>query len=159
MQLFAPQVRYIACKQFCFNIRRRRMKIRVATLLSVVLLISASGLFAQDTKKTTVSFKSDVFPIINAKCLPCHAEENFNPSELSMDSYDLIAAGGKHGVPFNAGKPGESLLIQKFGEKPPFGDRMPLNSKRKIRDGKAVWLSDEDVKTVATWIEQGAKNN
>ncbi len=115
--------------------------------------------FAQGEKKATVSFKNDVFPIIKAKCLPCHAEDNFNPSELSMDSYELIAQGGKHGVPFKPGKSGESLMIQKLSEKPPFGDRMPLNSKKKIQDGKAVWLTVDEIKTIATWIDQGAKNN
>lgn len=115
--------------------------------------------FAQGEKKTTVSFKNDVFPIIKAKCLPCHAEDNFNPSELSMDSYDQIAQGGKHGVPFKPGKSAESLMIQKLSENPPFGDRMPLNSKKKIQEGKAVWLTGDEIKTIATWIDQGAKNN
>jgi hypothetical protein len=118
--------------------------------------------FAQtkNEKKTeTVSFKNDVFPIIKSRCLPCHAEDNFNPSELSMDSYELLAKGGKHGEPFEPGKSKESLVIKKFGDKPPFGDRMPLNSKKKIKEGKAVWLSPEELRTFATWIDQGAKDN
>ncbi|MDL1892364.1 hypothetical protein FBQ87_05675 [Sphingobacteriales bacterium CHB3] len=134
------------------------MKIRAASVLAVTVFVSAS-LFAQNGKKQEVSFKNDVFPIIKAKCLPCHAEDNFNPSELNMDSYDQIAAGGKHGVPFKVGKSSESLLIQKLAEKPPFGDRMPLNSKRRIQEGKAVWLTEDELKAVATWIDQGAKNN
>ncbi|HXG00900.1 MAG TPA: c-type cytochrome domain-containing protein [Bacteroidota bacterium] len=125
----------------------------------VALAVMTSLVFAQGEKKSAVSFKSDVFPIIKAKCLPCHAEDNFNPSELSMDSYELIARGGKHGVPFKPGNSAESLIIQKVSEDPPFGDRMPLNSKKKIREGKAVWLTPEEVKTIATWIDQGAKNN
>ncbi|MEO8166718.1 MAG: c-type cytochrome domain-containing protein, partial [bacterium] len=108
---------------------------------------------------TGVSFKSNVFPIIQAKCLPCHSEDNFNPSELSLDSYDLMAKGGKHGAPFKAGKSGESLLIEKTSDDPPFGDKMPLNSKKKIREGRAVWLTPDEIKTIATWIDQGAKNN
>jgi hypothetical protein len=112
-----------------------------------------------DKKPGAVSFKNDVFPIIEKQCLPCHAEENFNPSELSLDNYKLLAAGGKSGKAFIAGKSAESLLIQKLGEKPPSGDRMPLNPKKKIQEGKAVWMSQEDVKTIATWIDQGAKDN
>ncbi len=110
-------------------------------------------------KDEKVSFKNSVFPIIKSRCLPCHAEDNFNPSELSMDSYDLIAKGGKNGAPFKPGNSQESLMILKLSEKPPFGDRMPLNSKKKIREGKAVWLSPEEIKTIATWIDQGAKSN
>ena len=133
--------------------------------LTVVVFLAALGYSAsQDgssTKKETpsVSFKKDVFPIIQKHCLPCHAEENFNPSELSMDSYDLLSAGGKNGVPFVAGKSKESLMIKKLGEKPPMGERMPLNSKKKIETGKAVWMKDEEIKILADWIDQGAKNN
>lgn len=129
-------------------------------LRSILILLTfflVGGVFAQGEKK--VSFKNDVFPIIKARCLPCHAEENFNPSELSMDSYELLATGGKHGVPFKPGKAEESLMIQKLREKPPFGDRMPLNSKKKIEEGKAVWLTPNELRTIATWIDQGAKNN
>lgn len=135
------------------------MNIRFVCSVAMAVLILTSFAFAQGEKKGTVSFKSDVFPIVKAKCLPCHAEDNFNPSELSMDSFDLITTGGKHGSPFKPGKSKESLLVQKLSETPPFGDRMPLNSKKKIADGKAVWLSADDVKTIATWIDQGAKNN
>ena len=134
-------------------------------ILAMLIIVLASPIvFGQDGKpakkgSSPLSFKKDVFPIIQKHCLPCHAEENFNPSELSMDNYELLVAGGKNGDPFVAGKSKESLLVKKLGEKPPIGDRMPLNSKKKIQEGKAVWLSDEEVKTIATWIDQGAKNN
>ncbi len=91
--------------------------------------------------------------------MPCHAEENFNPSELSMDDYDKLQAGGKNGTAWVVGKPDESLIVKKLGNEPPFGDRMPLNSKRKITEGKAKWLTDDEVKTIVTWIDGGAKNN
>lgn len=141
---------------------------RSSTILIAVLVFS-SALFAQEGKKegkkevkkatAAVSFKSEVFPIIKANCLPCHAEENFNPSELSLDNYKLLKTGGKNGPAFTAGKADESILVQKLGDDPPFGDRMPQNSKKKIRDGKAKWLTDDEVKTIATWVDQGAKDN
>jgi hypothetical protein len=110
-------------------------------------------------KGEAISFKKDVFTIIQKQCLPCHAEEQFNPSELSLDSYESLKTGGKHGDAFVAGKAKESLLVKKLSEEPPFGDRMPLNTKKKISEGKAKWLSEEELKTIATWIDQGAKNN
>lgn len=116
----------------------------------------------KDPKKAAVSaisFKKDVVPIINKHCMPCHAEENFNPSELSLDSYELLKAGGKNGSAYVAGRSGESMLVKKLMEEPPFGDRMPLNSKKAIRDGKAKYLGEDEIKTIATWIDQGAKNN
>jgi hypothetical protein len=106
-----------------------------------------------------VSFKNDVFPIIKEHCLPCHAEDNYNPSELSLDSYKDLISGGKHGNPVVAGKAKGSVLVQKLGEKPPFGDRMPLNSKKKIEEGKAKWLSKDEIEVKVNWVNQGAKDN
>lgn len=137
----------------------KTMSIRFVNIFAIVIVLSSVVAFAQDKTSSGLSFKTNVLPIIKAKCLPCHSEDNFNPSELSMDSYELIAKGGKHGTPFKAGKSNESLMIQKTGEEPPFGDRMPLNSKKKIREDRAVWLTSDEVKTIATWIDQGAKNN
>lgn len=140
---------------------------RVRGLMLGVLFLVTSFATAQETepkkesKKSTssVSFKNDVLPILKKQCLPCHAEENFNPSELSLDSYDLLKMGGKHGEPFVPGKSKESLLIQKLGDDPPFGGKMPLNSKKKIQEGKAKFLTEVEIKTIATWIDQGAKKN
>ena len=106
-----------------------------------------------------VSFKEDVFPIFKKQCLPCHAEDNYNPSELSLDSYERLVAGGEHGVPVAPGNAKESILIQKLGPKPPFGRRMPLDPKVKKGEVSDKRLTDEEVKTVTDWVEQGAKNN
>lgn len=126
----------------------------------------AQDMAKKDAKKdpkeaaaSATSFKKDVFPIITKHCMPCHAEENFNPSELSLDSYELLKAGGKNGSAFVAGKSDKSVLVQKLMEEPPFGDRMPLNPKKAIRDGRAKYLSRDEIRTIATWIDQGGKNN
>jgi uncharacterized membrane protein len=106
-----------------------------------------------------VSFAKDVVPIISKRCLPCHAEENFNPSELSLDSYDKLMAGGKHGVPVIAGDANKSILVQKLSATPPFGDPMPRERKKKKDDPWTKQLSAEEIKVISDWIDQGAKNN
>ena len=135
-------------------------RIIVRSMLVVAFAIAgyAAGQ-AQSRKEEPVSFKKEIAPLIGKRCLPCHAEDNFNPSELSLDSYELIMEGGKHGAPVIPGNPKESLIIRKTSTNPPFGDRMPLNPKRKIDDGTAKWLSDEEIRLLASWITQGAKNN
>jgi len=127
----------------------------VVTLMVLGLLVA----LAQEKKTGSVSFKDDVFPVVKKHCLPCHAEDNFNPSELSLDSYALMMQGGKNGTLVVAGKASESLLIKKLGEKPPFGDRMPLNKKQVISEGKAKYLSDSELNIISEWINQGAKDN
>lgn len=127
----------------------------VLTLMAMSLLVAR----AQEKSPGGISFKDDVFPVISKHCLPCHSEDNFNPSELSLDSYDLLMQGGKNGALTVPGKANESLLIKKLGEAPPFGERMPLNKKQVISEGKAKYLSEAELKIIAEWINQGAKNN
>lgn len=113
----------------------------------------------QDVRKTDqVSFANDVAPIIGRYCLPCHAEESYNPSELSLDSYELLMKGGKHGAALVPGKPAESILVQKLGSEPPFGDQMPVSRRRKNQTPPKR-LTEEEVKIIADWVEQGGKDN
>ena len=127
----------------------------VVTLMALGFVVAP----AQEKSTGSVSFKDDVFPVISKHCLPCHAEDNFNPSELSLDSYELMMQGGKNGALVVPGKAKESLLTKKLGETPPFGDRMPLNKKQVISEGKAKYLSEAELKIITEWINQGAKNN
>jgi hypothetical protein len=132
----------------------------VAMAAVLVLAVMACGQERQgkDAEKgAPVSFKSDVMPVLKRHCLPCHAEENFNPSELSLDSYSNLMAGGKHGVPVEAGKASESILVQKLGSNPPFGDKMPLIRKKDAAHPDK--LTDQEIETITRWIDQGARDN
>ncbi|HUI63431.1 MAG TPA: c-type cytochrome domain-containing protein [Bacteroidota bacterium] len=132
-----------------------RLTVIVAVLVGWALVAGS----AQEKSATSISFKGDVFPLIQKYCLPCHSEDESNPSELSLDTYDQLKQGGKHGSPIVPGKSAESLIIQKASLEPPFGKRMPLNTQRKISEGKAKYLSDDELKTISDWIDQGAANN
>jgi len=112
-----------------------------------------------DSTTREISFNADVMPILKRECLPCHAEDNYNPSELSLDSHELLMEGGKHGVPVVPGDPEKSILFQKIGPSPPFGDRMPLDPKRKRGMASTRTLSEEEIRIIRAWIEQGAKGD
>ncbi len=113
-----------------------------------------------DSSSSEVSFSRDVLPIFKRNCLPCHAEDNFNPSELSLDSRELLMAGGKHGVPVVPGNAEKSILYQKIGPNPPFGDRMPLDPKKKRGEpSSSKAMTDQEIKIIREWIEGGAKEN
>ena len=107
----------------------------------------------------TVSFSDDVFPIIKRHCLPCHAEENYNPSELSLDSYATLMEGGRHGKVVIAGNASESTLIQKLHPDPPFGHQMPLQKRKKGEKPRSAPLEEVEIETIARWISQGARDN
>lgn len=143
------------------------MKKTGIALVVVVAIPGLLGLVGQDKtpkdslgeRKGEVSFQKQVFPIMEKYCLPCHAEESYNPSELSLDSYELLIKGGKHGSPVEPGRPEESILIKKLGSDPPFGDPMPLNPRRRKKPVEPKKLTEEELQLITTWIAQGAKNN
>ncbi len=124
--------------------------------LAVSTAVALAG--GSDGKKD-VSFKGDVFPVIKRNCLPCHSEDSDNPSELSLDTYDQLMAGGKHGAPVVAGKPEESILVKKLSSAPPFGDPMPLDPRRKKGEPRKRKLTDQEIQLLQEWIAGGAKNN
>lgn len=135
------------------------MIIRLCALvaLAVVFIFPATGQKA--VKKATgkahgnavVSYKKDIVPIFKTYCLPCHTEDQMNPSELYFESYDQLMKGGKHGPPVVPGNPDSSLLVRKISFKPPFGDPMPLKV-------KTPFCADT-LDILKKWIAQGAKNN
>ncbi len=105
-----------------------------------------------------VSFELDVLGhVLDEYCLRCHSPDGDTPlgvevSGLDLSSYDAIRAGGAISgdeivVP---GQPCESVLIQKLGEAPPFGARMPL-------DGEA--LDADDRQLLHDWIAEGANED
>lgn len=100
------------------------------------------------SQKKDLTFVKDVAPVIKKYCLPCHLEENENPSGLSMDNYELLMKGGNHGNTVIPGKPKSSNLYLKLLPDPPFGKQMARNRRK---------LLEEEVKLIYDWIEQGAK--
>ncbi len=121
-------------------------------LVFIAAIVFTSGATSQEkknTKKPTVSFSKDVFPIIKKRCLPCHAGDSENPSEFIMEALSDIVKGGKHGKPIIPKNGDASILVQKIKPNPPFGEQMPLMTKKK--------LTDDEVELFKTWIDQGAK--
>ncbi len=133
----------------------RTVSVSMALIGATIICITCT---AQVTPQKR-SFKTDVMPIVKKYCLPCHAEDNYNPSELSLDSYQAIMEGGKHGVPVVPGNPDKSLLIQKVTGNASFGDRMPLARKLSSGEKQQKHLSAEELAILKDWIAQGAKEN
>ncbi len=116
-------------------------------MLQIFLLTALTAGVAFGQKKQ-LTFKSDVFPILKSYCLPCHSQENENPSGLALDNYELLMKGGNHENTVVVGKPKESNFYLKLLPNPSVGKQMPRNRKK---------LTEEEVKTIYDWIEQEAK--
>jgi hypothetical protein len=138
----------------------RNATIVVGVMLLVMSpVLSAQQAGTQEDARPPVSFKMEVFPIIKKHCLPCHAQDNYNPSELVLDTYETMMAGGEHGKALEPGKGAESLVVKKLGPQPPFGKMMPVDKKKKPGEESKNKLTEEEVKTLVDWIDQGAKDN
>lgn len=115
--------------------------------LTILLGVCTCFAFGQEKELT---YSNDVEPVIKKYCLPCHSADNEdNSSELILDSFETLKEGGKHGEIFVAGKPKESNMYLKLTAEPPFGRRMPR--------GRGPKPTEEEIKLIHDWIEQGAK--
>jgi hypothetical protein len=97
----------------------------------------------------TVSFRQTVEPIFadqRVGCLGCHGGTN----DLFVRTQADLLRGGLHGPAVVPGNSAQSLLVQKMGPNPPFGDRMPFGSNP---------LPDSTIQIIRDWIDQGALDN
>ena len=88
-----------------------------------------------------VSFKRDVKPIFESRCVSCHG----GAAGLYLDSYDNALRGGVYGPVIIPGEPESSRLIQVVSS-----GYMPLNGPP---------LTPVQVRTLANWVAAGAPNN
>ncbi len=122
------------------------MKYGAILVLAAITAFALADTLAQSKKELT--YTKDVAPIIKSYCIPCHLEENENPSGLALDDYEKTMKGGNHESTVVPRKPLESYLYLKILPNPPFGKQMARNKKK---------LTEEETKTIYDWIAQGAK--
>jgi hypothetical protein len=98
----------------------------------------------KSTSQKTIFFKTDIQPVIQAKCLRCHDEKN-HKAELDLTTPESILKGGESGPVVIPGKPEASELYKKVhsGAMPP-----------KKKDP----LTESEVETIRRWIAEGAKS-
>jgi cytochrome c553 len=97
-----------------------------------------------------MTYQANIKPILDANCVECHAPggTGYAKSGLRLDSYDAMMKGTKFGAVVVPGSSVSSTLYRLVSGKADPSIRMP--------HGQAA-LSDTDVSTIATWIDQGAK--
>jgi len=100
----------------------------------------------RSTGSETVSFAADIAPLLVGNCNGCHIDAMQTRGGLRMDTFAQLLRGGDSGDVIIPGKGEESLLIQKLRGK--VGEQMPA--------GGRPALSDESIKLISTWIDEGA---
>ncbi|HET6326886.1 MAG TPA: c-type cytochrome domain-containing protein [Planctomycetaceae bacterium] len=92
----------------------------------------------------TVAFTQDIAPILVDNCVRCHSG-NDPKGGLSMETFELLWAGGKSGPVIEPGQLAKSRLWQLAGEQKPF--KMPPGDQNITR---RQWTK------LRTWISEGA---
>jgi hypothetical protein len=102
-----------------------------------------------------LSFKEEVLPMLAMRC-GCHdpkmSGSAIDTTSFSIGNYREVMKGGvKSGE--NIVKPGDpcnSVLVQKCGDAPPFGSRMPVSG---------PYFSKTELSVLSDWIVEGAHDN
>ena len=112
------------------------------------LIFSADTVIAENDPM--VSFDKEVFPILKEHCSSCHLPEGkgYELSGLSLLNYQSLMEGGNYGPILIPKNPKGSILSMVISGETEMG--MP--HKRKT-------LSTHQIKTINSWIDQGAHNN
>jgi hypothetical protein len=91
-----------------------------------------------------VAFTKDIAPILVDNCVRCHSG-NDPKGGLSMETFELLWAGGKSGPVIEPGQLAKSRLWQLAGEQKPF--KMPPGDER---------ITQTEWSKLRTWISEGA---
>jgi mono/diheme cytochrome c family protein len=114
--------------------------------------ILAPGAAAQASSEGQVSFKEDVFPILQRRCVECHQPggAGYEKSGFDMTSYEGLMKGTKYGPMIIPGNVIESNLLAMINRKTSPKLWMPHGKKQ---------LSRCDRQAIRSWVAQGALNN
>jgi len=89
--------------------------------------------------------------IFNAQCLDCHGSKD-PEGQFVLENFESLMKGGELGPAVVPGKSAESLLVQMVE------GRFEKDGKKKIMPpGKRAKLTTEQIATIKSWIDAGAK--
>lgn len=100
------------------------------------------------TGKETVSFASDVAPLLVENCSGCHIDAMQTRGGLRMDTFVRLMNGGDSGSMIVPGRGEASLLVKKLRGTAADGERMPA--------GGRPPLADDAIALISKWIDEGA---
>lgn len=130
------------------------------THIILASLATSALLSASVSAEDPVNFETAILPILEAKCIKCHATEHTDAAGkvkkpkggLVMDTAAGLTKGGKHSKEKTlvAGKPEESAMYHVTTLPSTDEDAMPP-------EGKGDPLTDEEKELLKKWITEGAK--
>jgi uncharacterized membrane protein len=99
------------------------------------------------TFESATAFADVVQPILQERCVSCHGTAKSNGG-LRVDTWELLAKGGKHGAVIKPGSPSASALVRRIDLSVEEKEHMPPRGKPQ--------LSDDDLTLLEWWVGAGA---
>ena len=103
-----------------------------------------TGVEVEVEAATTVSFSTDILPIMESRCVNCHGGERVEDG-LYLRTYDEIMTGSENGPVVIPGNPEESSLVEVV-----VTQEMPKRGPK---------LTPVQVQLLSDWVAAGAPNN
>jgi hypothetical protein len=125
--------------------------VRARTFLPAAVLAAAAWSGAALAEEE-VSYKLDVQPILQSRCVECHQPggQGYEASGLDLTSYKGLMKGTKHGPIVVPGEPFTSnLMVLVEGRADP-KVRMPHDQRPLLK---------QQIEILRLWVKQGAKDN
>jgi hypothetical protein len=114
------------------------------------ILILLAGCAAQQT----ISYRQDVYPLLEANCLKCHKPpdgEGYLKTGLNMETYRSLMRGTLYGPVIIPGNSKTSILNMLVEGRADASLRMPHELKEP--------LTEWQIRILQLWVNQGAKDN
>jgi hypothetical protein len=105
-----------------------------------------------------VSFKNDIVPIFQERCISCHAPGSPGcvVSGFSVATYQSLMKGTKFGPVVVPGSTLDSNLLRLVKHEADPSIAMPRSHTPGM---PSEWIKPEQINLIETWINQGAKDN
>ena len=131
------------------------------TKLLLIIAIFALGVQLLGCGEREISFRADVQPIFQERCIECHdgAGEGIAASGFSVHDYAGVMKGTNFGPVVIPGSSISSTLYLVVAQKTAPEIQMPPHHSVALAEGRGSPLSNEEVGIIAAWIDQGAKDN
>ncbi len=118
--------------------------------LPLAVLVALAGCSPQEP---SVSFSSDIQPVLKNNCLACHQKggQGYEKTGLDMTSYEGLLKGTNFGAIIEPGNSVSSTIMRLIEGRADKSINMP--------HGENKPLSQVEIDLIKKWIDQGANNN
>ncbi len=136
-----------------FKKTKSKLKANLLTRFSEDDMAEIGAYFAslKKTARDEASYERDIAPILSIRCVECHSGEGEGAytSGLNLSNYTSL---------MNGTKEGGQLIVPDSAMNSSFMIMLTRKDHLRMPYGKSA-LSDDEIRVIRKWIDQGAKNN